>query len=59
MMSLLVMELAAAVGYLGLLANNGIVSLASISIRPWLVNLCYSGQCVEHIKDERLRCRGH
>jgi len=32
------MEFAAAEGYLGLLANNGIVSLAWISIQPWLVN---------------------
>jgi len=39
MTSLLVMELAAAMGDLGLLANNSIVSLAWISIRPWLVNV--------------------
>jgi len=38
MTSLLVIELTAATGDLGLLANNGIVSLAWISIRPWLVN---------------------
>ena len=39
MTSILVMELTAAMGDLGLLANNGIVSLAWISIRPWLVNV--------------------
>jgi len=39
MTSLLVMELAAAMeGDLGLLANNGSVSLGWISIRPRLVN---------------------
>jgi len=38
MTSILVIELTASVGYLGLLANNGIVSLAWISNRPWLVN---------------------
>ena len=38
MTSILVMELAAAMGDLGLLANNGIVSLGWISIRPWPVN---------------------
>jgi len=38
MKSLLVMELTAAIGDLGLMANNGIVSLAWISIQPWLVN---------------------
>jgi len=38
MTSLLVMELTAAMGDLGRLANNGIVSLAWISIQLWLVN---------------------
>jgi len=40
MTSLLVTELTAAIGDLGLLANSGrpIVSLAWIAIRPWLVN---------------------
>ena len=41
MTRILVTELTAAIGDLGLLANNGIVSLellAWISIRPWLVN---------------------
>jgi len=38
MTSILIMELTAAMGDLGLLANNGIVSLAWISIRSWLVS---------------------
>jgi len=35
---LLVMELTAAIGDRGWLANNGNVSLPWISVRPWLVN---------------------
>jgi len=38
MTSLLVMELEGTMGDIGLLANNGMVNLAWISIRPWIVN---------------------
>jgi len=45
------MELTAGIGDLGLLANNGIVSLAWISIRPWLVlrqaTLIHRGESIE------------
>src|SRR6218665_1296515 len=40
MTSLLIMELAAAVGDLGLLANNGIVSLACLDFNPILACQC-------------------
>jgi len=52
MTSIFVMELTAAIGDLGLLANNGIVSLAWISIRPWLINALWPASNLQ------LRCFG-
>ena len=47
MTSILVMELTAAIGGLRLLANNGIVSLAWISIWPWLVNALWRASNIQ------------